>query len=182
MIRTHELYTAELQVPGVRLTQKLFRTVKNFSVSSRNVGPGIVIFSLSASPDEIGAFLSPESGELHANREWFSAIGFVEDVAHLPGLLFEQTSAENSLGEVIAESLSKVEEVETVVMISEGEDISVWTIPRTLTEEIENTIYEQELEIIQRFKDLYFEFHIANPSDLADLVKEGGHIIYQRHQ
>lgn len=78
----------------------------------------------------------------------------------------------------LATFLSKVEEMENILMVSDGESISIWTIPSRLDEEIEEKIYREELNTIKHFQDYYFNFHIVDRSELPDLIKAGAKIIY----
>lgn len=95
-----------------------------------------------------------------------------------PAELFQRFSVYSFEFPRLATFLSKVEEVENILMVSDGESISIWTIPSRLDEEIEEKIYREELNTIKHFQDYYFDFHIVDRSELPDLIKAGAKIIY----
>ncbi len=92
-------------------------------------------------------------------------------------------SKEYSLENFISSKISEIKEVEYIYFIKKDTFYEIWTIINKLDREVRKQIYDIEFNILQKFKDLYFDFHIIcrNDRDINELCSSKSKMIFQRY-
>lgn len=88
----------------------------------------------------------------------------------------------NNLANFIANRIFKVPDVEYVFFSREENSIEIWTVINTLNRNSRKRIYDVEYDILELFKDLYFDFHVIcrNDRDITELYPSKDKIILKR--
>ena len=88
----------------------------------------------------------------------------------------------NNLANFIANRIFKVPDVEYVFFSREENSIEIWTVINMLNRDSRKRIYDVEYDILEIFKDLYFDFHVIcrNDRDITELYPSKDKIILER--
>jgi hypothetical protein len=91
------------------------------------------------------------------------------------------TESNNVLKQIV-HFLSGISEVTIIYLMRDADNsIQIWTIANPLTDGVLDSIFDQELKIIQYFKDsVSLDFHVAPLSDEEFLKEQGAVLIYKR--
>jgi len=89
----------------------------------------------------------------------------------------------NRLEYFIAQNISKIPQVEYIFFSKRDTFYEIWTVINKLDREIRKKIYDIEFNILQKFKDLYFDFHIIcrNDRDINELSSSKSKMIFKRN-
>lgn len=74
-------------------------------------------------------------------------------------------SADDNLEIFIAKSISQVPEVEYILNSKKDNYYEIWTVINKLDREVRDRIYDIEYNILQRFRENYFDFHVICRDD-----------------
>ncbi len=90
---------------------------------------------------------------------------------------------EYSLENFISLKISEIKEVEYIYFTKQDTFYEIWTIINKLDRELRKKIYDIEFNILQTFKNLYFDFHIIcrNDRDINELCSSKSKMIFQRY-
>jgi hypothetical protein len=91
-------------------------------------------------------------------------------------------SIDDRLENFIVKCISKVLEVEYILLSKIEDYYEIWTVINKLDREVRERIYDIEFNILRRFKALYFDFHVIcrNDRDFKDFFSSNTKIIFQR--
>jgi len=90
-------------------------------------------------------------------------------------------STEDKLEILIAKIISQVQEVEYIVLSKIDNYYELWIVINKLDREIRDRIYDIEYDILERFGDNYFDFHVICRDDRnIDEICPTNTIIYYR--
>jgi hypothetical protein len=101
-------------------------------------------------------------------------------------LYITTTSSPRDSGQIIRErvrgALSSVPKVEHICLKKEANVYHVWTIVREKNDLVDEAIYSRELEIMDSFDEVPFDFLVIHRGEreLVDLIPDGGQIIYAK--
>jgi len=102
------------------------------------------------------------------------------------GMYIPTTSSPRDSGQIIRERvrdlMSDIPEVEHVCVKKEAHFYRVWTIVRERNDRVDETIYSRELDIMDSFEEVPFDFLVIHREerDLEDILPQGGQIIYSK--
>jgi len=74
-------------------------------------------------------------------------------------------SEEDKLEIFIVKSISKITEVEYIFLSKRDNYYEIWTVINKLDREVRGRIYDIEYNILQHFRDNYFDFHVICRDD-----------------
>ena len=82
----------------------------------------------------------------------------------------------------IGKQLAVVPEVEYVIASRNGNELHFWTIVNCFKNDVRRRIYALEGEVIDRYLDLSFDFHVLPPEAAADfdVNAAGTKLVYMR--
>lgn len=139
--------------------------------------------SLNAKIREIGKLIETPSSPLNSNETKINSISPLISYAKF----FWQTSsditnsAEDNLDIIIAKNISHIPEVEYILLSKIDNHYEIWTVINKLDREVRDRIYDIEYSILEKFRDLYFEFHVVCRNDRSiDEILPINAIIYYR--
>lgn len=78
--------------------------------------------------------------------------------------------------------LSKNPVIEKIFIIREENTFYIWTALSQYDKNARYSLYNSELEIIKHFAsvEFHFDFHLAEPDDVEELLSSGAKIIYTK--
>lgn len=76
-------------------------------------------------------------------------------------------SLRSSLSRFLAEKLAATGYVEMIYMSAIDKEVDLWTVVTEDSEPVREKLYNVELEILKRFKDVLFDFHIYFKDDVS---------------
>ncbi len=101
--------------------------------------------------------------------------------------IFEQpkyeiaNSADCKLDIYITKIISQVPEVEYIILSKKDNYYEIWTVINKLDREVRDRIYDVEYNILQHFREFYFDFHVICRDDKSiDEIFPTNAIIYYR--
>ena len=96
--------------------------------------------------------------------------------------LFLDMVSTNDIYNKIADILSKSGVVDKIFIIREENTFCIWTVLNRGDKDARQYVYASELEIIRYFSSIefHFDFHLADPEDLEELVDSGIKLIYPK--
>ncbi|MDP3182579.1 MAG: hypothetical protein Q8M54_07135 [Desulfobaccales bacterium] len=91
-------------------------------------------------------------------------------------------SVDDKLEIFIAKSISKVPEVEYILLSKIENYYEIWTVINKLDRGVRERIYDIEFNILRTFKGLCFDFHVIcrNDRDIKEFYSSNTKIIFQR--
>jgi len=92
------------------------------------------------------------------------------------------TSKENKLETFIAKTISKISEVEYIIISKKDNYYEIWTVINKLDRELRDKIYYVEYNILQLFRELYFDFHVIckDGKSINDIMPTNSIIFYRK--
>ena len=141
---------------------------------------------LSASFQEIG---KPWQAEADTRSLHFNWIGTKKSLSPLIiSEIFWQSkyeianSGEDKLETFIAKSISKIAEVEYIFLSKQDNYYEIWTVINKLDRNVRGRIYDIEYDILERFGDNYFDFHVICRDDrnIAEICPTNTIIYYRK--
>lgn len=95
---------------------------------------------------------------------------------------FWQNSAEDKLEILIVKSISQITEVEYILFFKEDNYYEIWTVINKLDREVRDRIYDVEYNILERFRDNYFDFHVIcrDEKSIEEICPTNAIIFYRR--
>lgn len=90
----------------------------------------------------------------------------------------------NDIYNKIAEILSKAKVVDRIFLIREENTFCIWTSLQRYDKNARYALYNQEIEIIKDFYSVgfHFDFHLAEPEDIEELLASGARLIYPKNR
>jgi len=90
-------------------------------------------------------------------------------------------SREYNLESFISRRISEITAVEYIFTSKEENILQVWIIINELDREVRDRIYDIEYDILEHFKDIYFDFHVVcrNDRDMNELFPCNSIMIYR---
>jgi hypothetical protein len=91
-------------------------------------------------------------------------------------------SESNNVLKQVIHFLRIISEVKAIYLMRDADSsIQIWTLADPLDDEVLDSIFDQELKVIQYFKDsIAFDFHVTPLSDENFLKGQGSMLIYRR--
>lgn len=91
-------------------------------------------------------------------------------------------SANDSLELFIVKNISRVQEVEYILLSKIDNHYEIWTVINKLDRKVRDRIYDVEYNILGYFRDYYFDFHVICRDDrnIDDICPTNAIIFYQR--
>lgn len=91
-------------------------------------------------------------------------------------------SADDKLEIFVAKSISQVPEVEYIIFSKIDNYYEIWTVINKLDREARDRIYDVEYNILERFRDNYFDFHVIcrNDKSIEEICPTNAIIFYRR--
>ncbi|MBM3252909.1 MAG: hypothetical protein FJZ16_01490 [Candidatus Omnitrophica bacterium] len=88
----------------------------------------------------------------------------------------------NDIYNKITEILSKSEVVDKIFIIREENTFCIWTSLYKYDKNSRYALYSKELEVIKYFSkiEFHFNFHLAEPDDIEELLASGAKRIYPK--
>jgi hypothetical protein len=74
-------------------------------------------------------------------------------------------TAEDNLEIFIANNISKVSEVEYILVSKTDKYYEIWTVINKPNREVRDRIYDIEYNLLEHFRDCYFDFHVLCRDD-----------------
>ena len=74
-------------------------------------------------------------------------------------------SANDTLELFIAKNISRVQEVEYIILSKIDNHYEIWTVINRLDREVRGRIYDVEYDILEHFRDIRFDFHVICRDD-----------------
>jgi hypothetical protein len=81
-------------------------------------------------------------------------------------LVISLTTLHNDLLKIFADKIAAVIPVQRIYMSHFEKEIDIWTILKEDTEIIRQQLYDIELDLVKRFREFAFEFHIFSVTDI----------------
>lgn len=102
----------------------------------------------------------------------------VDNIYLMPKVVWSSDKLEN----IIAERISKVPEVEYILLSKIENYYEIWTVINKLDRGVREQIYDVEFNILRTFRGLYFDFHVIcrNDRDIKEFYSSNTKIIFQR--
>ena len=89
---------------------------------------------------------------------------------------------DDSLESFIVKNISRIPEVEYILLLSTDNYYEIWTVINELDREVRDRIYDIEYNILEQFPDLYFDFHVVcrNNGSIKHIFPTKAIIFYRR--
>jgi len=96
--------------------------------------------------------------------------------------LHDSNSRDYRLENFVAYKIAEVAEVEYIIVSKEENIFEIWIVINEMDRMVRERIYDIEYDIIEHFRDIYFDFHIVfrNNRDINELFSANAIIIYQK--
>jgi len=104
-------------------------------------------------------------------------------INQLCGPQYEITnSIDDRVENFIAKSISRIPEVEYILLSKKDNYYEIWTVINKLDREARDRIYDIEYDILERFRDNYFDFHVICRDDksIGKIFPTNAIIYYRR--
>ncbi|MBI2560013.1 MAG: hypothetical protein HYW14_02640 [Planctomycetes bacterium] len=90
----------------------------------------------------------------------------------------------NDIYDKIAGLLYKAKVVDRIFLVREENTFCIWTSLQRYDKNARYALYNQEIEIIKYFSsvEFHFDFHLAEPEDIEELLASGARLIYPKNQ
>lgn len=91
-------------------------------------------------------------------------------------------SKEYGIENFISNKISEITEVEYIFISKEENNFQISIIINKLDRELRNNIYDIEYDILEYFRDMYFDFHVIcrDDRDINDLFPKSAIMIYRK--
>lgn len=142
--------------------QTLTRTEYEWLLS----GDKITNESLYADFQEIGKVVDTPSIPFN----WNGTIKSLSPLIYFANLFWQTkydivNSTEDKLEIFIAKNISKIIEVEYILLSKIDNHYEIWTVINKLDRDVRDKIYDAEYDILENFRDIYFDFHVICRDD-----------------
>ena len=91
-------------------------------------------------------------------------------------------TVEDNLEVIIAKNISENPEVEYIILSKKDHYYQIWTVINKLDRKVRDSIYDIEYNILENFREIYFDFHVVCREDrrIDDILPRNAIIFYRR--
>lgn len=116
----------------------------------------------------------------HVKRQFFSNVS--ENYEIICGSEMVHLVYSDIVYRQIEEILSQGSSIERIFILRTDNTFSIWTALKKYSKEARYSLYKQELEVIKYFSpvEFHFDFHVADPQDVRELLTSGAKQIFPK--